>query len=295
MSIPTSIAPPAERQVLSTLARIHAGRFLRHPLYLAGVLLLTGGLVQAFLSPDEPGSHWDEIGLSTAMFLALPGLIVAYRLTVTEEQALALLPSMPSDRRVRTLALCLAGIVPAITIAFFLALYAIVNQFSPGASDGSYSLRPGNGTIGWVAYVSSLIEVVVAGVGGPLLGVLTARRLQFAGAGILVAVGLFLVEITALSVGEGGPSVWDAWWIQGFTDLMPWVYWGADPDGDRVYESMRPGSPTAHLLYAIALCGLAVTGAVLKDTTAEVRSTWMRRGWVLLSLAVVAYFWTVLG
>lgn len=76
---------------------------------------------------------------------------------------------------------------------------------------------------------------------------------------------------------------------------MPWVYWGADPDGDRAYDAMRPGSPTTHLLYAIALCGLAVTGAVFKDTTAAVRSTWMRRGWVLLSLAVVAHLWTVLG
>ncbi len=295
MSIPTSIAPPAERQVLTALARIHARRFLRHPLYLTGVVLLTGGLVQAYMSPDEPGSHWDEIGLSAAMFLGIPGLIVAYRLTVTEEKALSLLPSVPSDQRVRTLALCLACLVPAITILVFLALYAIVNQLSPGVSENPYSLRPGNGTIGWVGYVSSLAEVVVAGFGGAVLGVVTARWLRFPGAGILVAVGLFMVELIALAVGEGGPAVWDAWWVQAFTDLMPWVYWGADVGGDRMYESMRPGSPTGHLVYAVALCGLAVTAAVLKDATAEVKVVWIRRGWVLLGIAAAGYLWAVLG
>jgi hypothetical protein len=295
VTLTTSPTPTAERQVLTALARIHARRFLRHPLYLLGVLLLASGLVQAYRSPDSAGVHWDEIGLSTSMFLGIPGLIVAYRLTVTEEKAIAVLPSAPSDQRVRTLALCLACLVPAVTIAVFFVLYAVVNQLSPGGLEDPYSLRPADGTIGWAGYVAHLAEVVVAGLGGPLLGVVTARWLRFAGAGILVAVGLFLVEMTALALGEGGTSFWDAWWVQAFTDLMPWVYWGADSNGDRLYESMRPGSPVGHLVYSLALCGLAVTAAVLKDATPGVKATWTRRGWVLLGVAAVGCLWALLG
>ena len=287
--------PTVERQVLVALARIQAGRFLRHPLYLVGVLLLTAGLVEAYAAPGSAGSHWDEIGLSTSMFLGIPGLIVAYRLAVTEEKALALLPSLPSDQRVRTLALCLACLVPAVTIAVFLGLYAAVNQLSPGEFVDPYSPRPGSGGISWTGYVASLAEVAVAGVGGPLLGVVTARWLRFPGAGVIVAVGLFLVEITALALGEGGPPFWDAWWVQAFNDLMPWVYWGADTDGDRLYDTVRPGSPTGHLLYALALCGLAVTAAVLKDSSGDARSRWCRRGQLLLVVAVVGYLRSVIG
>ena len=65
--------PTVERQVLVALARIQAGRFLRHPLYLVGVLLLTAGLVEAYAAPGSAGSHWDEIGLSTSMSSASQG------------------------------------------------------------------------------------------------------------------------------------------------------------------------------------------------------------------------------
>ena len=147
----TAVATPVtERQVIIALASIYAVRYLRHPLYILGVLLLTASLVQAYLQPDEAGSDWDEIGLSTGMYIGILGVIVGYRLAVTEGRAAAVLPSLPADHRVRTLALLLACLVPAATVVVFMGLYAIVNQMSPGADVNPFSLRPGDGTIGWV-------------------------------------------------------------------------------------------------------------------------------------------------
>jgi len=284
---------PAEHGVITALARIHVVRYLRHPLYILGVLLMTASLYMAYSRPDDAGYDWDGLGISTGMYLGILGVIVGYRLTVTEEKALTLLPSAPVDQRQRTLALLAACLVPAVTIALFMGLHAIVNQISPGTGAHEFSLRPGDGNIGWVDYIAHLTENVVAGFGAAALGVATARWLRFPGAGILAGVGLFMVEIAALGLGEGGVSAWDSWWAQGINNLMPWVYWGVAPDG--VYDAMRPGSPTGHLIYAVALCGLAVAAAVLKGAGAETRATWMRRAWGLLGLAALGFLWANLG
>lgn len=283
-----------QQRVLTSLARIHARRYLRHPLFLLSVALLTLGLVQAFVDPDGAGSQWDDGLLLYPLWLGLLGMVVAYRLTVTEDRALALLPSAPTDQRVRTLALYLACLVPVVTCLAFIGLAAVVNQLSPASDAYNFVLRPGTGEIGWVGYVTSQLEVVVACFGGPALGVTVARWWRFPGAGVLAALILFLVELVVLGLGEGS-QFWMSWWARALDNAMPYVYWKAAPEAERLYTTMRPGSPTGHLIYATALCGLAITAGVLRGATPSVRAAWIRVGAVCAGVAVLAYAWALLG
>jgi hypothetical protein len=289
----TLVGERAQQRVLLTLARLHAKRYLRHPLYLLGVVLLVGGVLNAWRDPDGAGNAWDDGLLYYPVYLGILGLVVAYRLTVTEDRALALLPSAPTDQRVRTLALCLACLVPVVTCLLFMTAIATVNQLVPAGPDAPFVLRPDTGEIGWVGYVSTQLEIVVACYGGPVLGIAVARWWRFPGAGVLAAVLLFLVEILALGLGEGG-AYWLTWWTRAVDALVPYVYWKAAP-GVTGYTTMRPGSPTGHVLYALALCGLAITAAVLRDASPAVRATWRRVGGVLLTVAAVGYAWALLG
>lgn len=282
-----------QARVLTTLARIHARRYLRHPLFLLSVVLLTLGLVRAFVDPDEAGNQWDDGLVTYPLWLGLLGMVVAYRLTVTEDRALALLPSAPTDQRVRTLALYLACLVPVVTCLTFIGLAAVVNQVSPASDAYGFVLRPGTGEIGWVGYVASQLEVVLACFGGPALGVTVARWWRFPGAGVLAALILFLVELVALGLGEGG-EYWLTWWARALDAAMPSVYWKAAPTTTG-YHTIRPGSPTGHLVYATALCGLAITAGVVKGATPSVRAAWIRVGAVCAGVAVLAYAWALLG
>ena len=283
-----------QQRVLTSLARIHARRYLRHPLFLLSVALLTLGLVQAFVDPDEAGNQWDDGLLLYPLWLGLLGVVVAYRLTVTEDRALALLPSAPTDQRVRTLALYLACLVPVVTCLALIGLAAVVNQLSPASDAYGFVLRPGTGEIGWVGYVASQLEVVLACFGGPALGVTVARWWRFPGAGVMAALILFLVELVVLGLGEGS-QFWLSWWARALDNAMPYVYWKAAPGAESFYTTMRPGSPTGHLIYATALCGLAITAGVLRGATPAARSAWTRVGAVCAGVAVLAYAWALLG
>ena len=279
-----------QRRALRTLARFHATRYLRHPLFLVTMLMLIAGVVQNALGSGS--DSWEGI-LTYPLWIGIPGVVIGYRLTVTENKALSLLPSAPVDLRIRTLALYAACMVPvSVTAAFMLANGVVTAVVGDPTND--FVLRPSTGEIGWLGYVATLVEILVASFGGPALGVTVGRWLRFPGAGLLVAVVLFLVEIVALGVGEGAPT-WQNLWARGLTNLMPYGYWKASPEEARVYTTMRPGSPVGHALYALALCGLAVTAGVLKDAEPAVRAAWRRIGWTLLALACGTYLWALLG
>lgn len=278
------------KQVWRALARIHAKRYLRHPLFLATMLLLAGGVVQNALGSGS--DSWEGI-LTYPLWIGIPGVVIGYRLTVTEDKAVSLLPSAPADLRVRTLALYAACAVPVVATMVFMLMNGATTALVGDPTD-SFVLRPSTGEIGWLAYVASVGEVCVASFGGAALGVTVGRWLRFPGAGIVVAVVLFLIEVVALGAGEGAPT-WQALWARGLNNLMPYGYWKAAPEEARVYTTMRPGSPVGHLVYAMALSGLAVTAGVLKGAEQAVRTAWRRIGWTLLTVACAAYLWALFG
>lgn len=285
---------PRQRQVTTALAVIHARRYLRHPLFLVSVVLLLGGLVQAYLEPGSEGSGWDS-ELTYALWLGLPGLMVGYRLTVTEQRALSLLPSAPADARTRTMALYLACLVPVAACLAFMGAMAVVNYLQPAGADAAFVPGPANSSLSWVEYVAMVLDyTVVSCFGGPALGVTVARWVRFPGAGLLATVLLLLVEIVACGAGEGVPGSGDAWWSRAFNNLMPYVYWKAGGE-NRVYDTVREGSPVGHLVFALALCGLAVAAGVLKGAEPDVRRRWMRAVGVLVMVAMTGYLWALFG
>ncbi len=290
----TTVAQPVQqRQVLGALARIHARRYARHPVFVVAALLVLSGLVAAVTSPDgDNGGEWDST-LTFVIWIGLSGVIVGYRLTVTEDRALDLLPSAPTSKPVRTQALFLACLVPVLATLVLMALFAVANLVVPESAAAPFHLRPGTGEIGWPDYLAGVLEAPVSAFGGAALGVVVGRWARFTGAGVLTVVGLFLVEIIALGAGEGGFG--GALWARLLVNLMPYRYWAFQEAGDGVYTTVAPGSAVGHLVYAVALCGLAVTAGVLKGATGPMRARWIRIGGATLAVAAASYLWAVLG
>jgi hypothetical protein len=286
----------AERKrVLVALAGIHAKRYVRHPVFVVTAALALLGVIQAIVSPDaDNGAEWDST-LSFAIWIGLFGLVVGYRLAVTEEKALDLLPSAPTDQRVRTLALFAACLVPVGATVVLMACYGVANLLVPQSADAPFLLRPDTGQIGWVDYIASVLEAPVSAFGGAALGIVVARWLRFAGAGVLAMVVVFLVEILCLAIGETA-AVGDTLWGRALANLMPYRYWFYNPDGaEGPYSTMAPGSALGHVIYATTLCGLAITAGVLKGATPAVKTAWMKVGGTLMAVAVAAYLWALLG
>jgi hypothetical protein len=122
-----------------------------------------------------------------------------------------------------------------------------------------------------------------------------ARWLRFAGAGVLAMVVVFLVEFLCLAMGEGANNVGDKVWARGLANLMPYRYWQYQVGADDTYSTMAPGSAVGHVIYATALCGLAITAGVLKGAAPAVKTAWIKVGGTLMAVAVAAYLWALLG
>jgi hypothetical protein len=286
----------AERKrVLVALAGIQAKRYVRHPVFLVTAALVLTGVWQAIVSPNgDNGAEWDST-LSFVLWIGLFGMVVGYRLAVTEEKALDVLPSAPTDQRVRTLALFTACLVPVGATVVLMGCYGVANLLVRQSADAPFLLRPDTGQIGWVDYIASVLEAPVSAFGGAALGVVVARWLRFAGAGVLAVVVVFLVEFVCMAIGETSITG-DKLWARALANLMPYRYWFYNPDGaEGTYSTMAPGSAVGHVIYATALCGLAITAGVLKGATPAVKTAWMKVGGTLMAVAVAAYLWALLG
>lgn len=283
-------ARPATPGVLTALARIQARRYVRHPVFLVPLTLLLLGAVQALLTGESQGG-WDQT-LNWALWLGVPGVVVGYRLTVTEDRALSLLRSAPTDQRTRTGALYLACLVPVVACLLLMLLWSLVDRAVPPSAE--YVVPDPPGQIGWTAYLFAVAEAPVACFGGPVLGVTVGRWARFPGAGVLAAVVLFMVEIVALGVGEIIPGLGETWAARVAVNLQPYVYWGAT-DETRTFTALRPGSPAGHLLYSLTLCGLAITAGLLRGAGPREKARLQRVGGVLLALAAAAFLWALLG
>ena len=281
-----------ERAVLRQLTWIQAKRYASHPLFLVPLLLLAFTAIA--LSDDAPSSYY-TLGdhVTSAFLLGVFGIVVAYRLTRTEDRALALLPSAPTTATTRTLALLGACLVPAAAGLVMLAVRLITWAVWPPPED----LVPTAG--GWLPVLAMQIDgFVVASFGAPALGVAAGRWLRFPGAGVLVALTVTLATVVFVSGAQQVPGAGDSAIVRALAAAMPWADWMVinQPDGQPAeLLGIRPGAPIGHLLYAVSLSGLACWAAVMKDAVGATRQRWTRIGAALGLAAAITYLWALLG
>lgn len=284
---PTRPAVVEQRAVLLSLASIQARRYAQHPLFLVGVAVL----LAATPSVHEQGYFLLETGVAVAFFIGVLGIVVAYRLTASEDRAIALLPSAPVSAATRSLALCAACLVPfavgLLWFAFQLASFAI------------WPPKPDLVDVvgGWDAMVVITFgSSAMCALGGPLLGVAAGRWLRFPGAGVLVAVALTISAVFFVS-GALTPTLVHNPVIQASSTLMPFTEWVLVDDnaGVTTLRGVRDGAPLGHVLYQVGLCGLVVCAAVLKDAVGSNRARWIRVAGAFGAVSVLAYAWALLG
>lgn len=258
----TTLPRPTEpattpRQSLAALARADARRFARHPLFLFGAAVVFVPTTVAALVQRQGDPALMEGTVLPAFFLGVFGFVVAHRLTTSLRRTGDLADTAPMGRQRRTLALCLAclvpmsvGIVCLVWIVVFAALWPPVG-IPVGAPVAWFGDEP---AIDMVAAL--LASVVVPALGGPLLGVTVARWAPFRGSALL---GL-VVLVIGVAYADALPAPWFA--------LSPWFNPSDSfvEDGQMRSSWLRDGlSPVWYCAYALSLCGLAVVAALLRE------------------------------
>lgn len=265
-----STLPTTGHGTLGAMVAIEARRFARHPLFLLGALValvlqpLVSGLGDAYASDMLA---WPII---PAFFIGLPSLVVAASLTRSTEAAVEAMGTTPGSEARRTLAVAGAAVVPLAAGLLWLAeLFVLVSL------RGVHPQELWFGTMNDLHVWSILLALgPVACLGGALLGVLTGRWLTFRGAPAVMVVAVVAVDIAA-QIGTMGEDI-VAHHASGDLGVRarlvaPWALWhsGGLPDGRA---SVAGGDPAWYLLYLVALCALAVGGAVWHDRTARTRA-----------------------
>jgi hypothetical protein len=248
------IAAPAEHHDaapttvrLAALTRYEMRRYARHPLFPLGVgLTALTCYLYLHTTVTDPGS---PSGYSS-LFLGVFGIVIGFRLTQSTQNAVEVLDVAPATPQLRTGALCLAALVPFVVGALTLAAILI---FQHPAGAWIY------GTFGPSDRFAMLAgQVPVVALGGPLVGIVAARWIRFAGAlpvlVVLLAVWVVVVNTVAATYRNPLAPVL-------LRMLTPYAYFLTLDHQPRQVETWR-GSPWFFLGWQLCLCALAVTVAL---------------------------------
>ena len=255
---------------LVQLARLEVRRYLRHPLYLIGSAFLLLSIV-----PMAGNASSDQSPLSApvapAFLMGVFGLVIAAQLTRSAHKVGQAAGAAPVPERTRTLAIAVSFIVPVLTAAVWLVAFLAIYGSRPNSGVWWFGKLPA------LQVVSMLVATtVVAAFGGPALGLLLSRWSRWRAAPLLGALLLLVVEM----ISQGG---------SGFPDLLrlvfPWTAWAAGVTDHKA--AYLPGAPGWWLLYALALCALAILAAVRHDPDADTRRC-RQIAAILVAVAVVA-------
>jgi hypothetical protein len=255
---------PHRTESLGALALADARRYARHPLYLfgAGLLVVTAVVSIARKNPVDVGV---EGSVFAAFVLGVFGFVIAHRLTTSLRRTGDLADTAPVSSQRRAAALCLACLVPAATAVVLVLVLVVSASVWPPTLPG--------GHVAWFGYEPNSVvwsvligDVVIASLGGPLLGVAVARWAPFRGSAML---GMMLL-VFAVVFAQAVPSPWYA--------AFPWIIFS---DGHLVGGEYQTSwivdtvSPLWWSGYAACLCGLAVVAALLRDPAHRGRLLWV--------------------
>ncbi len=251
------------------LARIEAGRYLGRPAFLVG-LVLTYAALLPYLDGAEPT---DELSMiAPAALIGMVGISVsAHRVWASDRCAEAAGPT-PVGQAARTVGHLIACLVPFVAGLGFVLITLVRARSVPTVPDGYAAMM----SDAWVAAVWLALGAVSC-LGGPILGVVVARRSDRAAAPIVTTVGLVVAVIVFQGLFEP---------LRRVRVVLPWTYWGGPfgIDGDPQRSLVLSGAPGWWLVYLVVLCVIGAVVAVRSDPDAR-----SPRGRVaLLGLVVVA-------
>lgn len=250
---PTRVPDPT----LAALARADARRFARHPLFLFGAAAVAAAMVAGIAQQSVVDVGAMEGTVLPAFFIGVFGFVVAHRLTTSMRRTGDLVVTAPVEAQRRTAALCLACLVPMAVGLLCFVLIIVFGTIWPPEAPATH------GTVAWfgdepaVDMAAALFaNVVLAALGGPLLGVALARWAPFRGSVLLGMVALVFGVAYAMELR-------DPWNV-----LAPYINFSDSlvVGGKMMSSWLRDGvTPIWYVGYAASLCGLAVVAALLRD------------------------------
>ena len=236
--------------LVADLAKLQAVRIMRHPVFLLGL----GWYVVLVGVGERPHTLYAEYSTVTGSvaYVAGPFAFFAANLVASSGRrsgADEWTPSLPMTRLHRTNALLLACLAPA---AFAAVLDLAV----------LYAIRLYGGLDMHVQW-QHLASVPVTVLGGAVLGVAVARLLPWTGVPLVVVVALVSFNLWVTTKDP---------YLGFYVDFAEWTTPG------NMVPAMVPGDPSWHLVFLLALTGLAGCGALLRDA---------RRWWLPFTMGAV--------
>ena len=232
------------------LAAQEIKNYIRHPLFIAGLLLTVLSVV--FIGPEENDSSLFQV-LVPATAMGVFGVLVMAGLVHRSDKAHAAAGAVVVSERQRTLALATAAVVP-LSVGLLWYAWAIWAWHEHPAKPNTV---PSEIADSW-AYAVMFALGVISTVGGPILGLVVGRWLRFRGAPLLVAVLLVMSTIVMQGIIEP---------LRFVRVFMPFTWFGGPNgvEGDPERWVIFTGSPYWYCAYLIALCALGVLVAALHD------------------------------
>lgn len=243
------------------LARVEALRYLRHPLFLVGFVL---GLAA---SAGEWGPIELDYHVIPSFFIGVFGIVVAARLTTSADRSRAVVDAAPVSETTRTAALCVACAVPGLAGLTMILLHRAVVLSDP-ITNGLY------GTYGSLdRLVITVLVPLIACVGGPLLGVAVGRWLRFPLAELLtVVVVIIWSNVSGYVPGDDHSVSWFGRLVHVAAPYTAFAQGNGDGERPTTVVTSYTGAPTWFAVWTLGLCGLAMTAALWRGATGQVRS-----------------------
>jgi hypothetical protein len=239
---------PAERAlpVPVALGLQEGRRIVLHPLTLLG-LVLTCVLAQV---EGRTGAReaFETVSTAPTWFIGVLVYFAAHLVASRDRRSHSgeWLAAVPSSGVQRVAGLCLAALAPTLLSVVFVVTAHQINQ-----AQGVYVVPPN---------VWHLAQGPLTVLGAALLGIMVARWTRVPGVPLLVMIAMVLVNAWLNSKPDT---------LQPLATYVPWAVW--TPVNSRMWHGMNPGSPAWHVAYLAALCGMAASGAFLRESPNRIR------------------------
>lgn len=259
------VAAPPVRSVTPVLALREARRLLLHPFTLVGFAVYVVATVSTVAADQGPRSAFETVAMVQAfypgMMLILSGTMLATRdLRAGSAEVLGPLPGRAEER---VKALLLAALGPALV---GLVLSGALHVVYLGLD--RYAAVP-EGVPGLWHLLGGPVTLLGATTFGVMIGVWLPSRVT----AVLGLVALIVYNLALDSRGE--------YRLLGMA--VSWAEWGLYADN---WAGVMDGSPALHVVYLLALCGMAASAAWVR--VADRRTAPVATGLVSLAVAVTA-------